>query len=95
MHQRNLILKDNIGIGDIFKNYKISIYKAIKSECLEEFKKKTIETTKWSEEEYNNSTKELFDKVKISKLEDVNNDLKKLVAIIHYLRLKNKEPIME
>jgi hypothetical protein len=68
----------------------VSIYKAVKSECLEEFKKKTLESTKWSEEEYNNSTKELFEKVKVSKLEDVENDLKKLVADIHYLRLKNK-----
>ena len=69
----------------------VSIYKAVKSECLEEFKKKTLETTKWSEEEYKNSTKELFDKVKVSKLEDLKNDFKKLVADIHYLRLKNKK----
>ena len=65
----------------------VSIYKAVKSECLEEFKKKTLETTKWSEEEYNNSTKELFEKVKVSKLEDVENDLKKLVETIRYKRL--------
>ena len=68
----------------------VSIYKAVKSDCLEEFKKKTLETTQWSEEEYNNSTKDLFEKVKVSKLEDVENDLKKLVADIHYLRLKHK-----
>jgi len=68
----------------------VSIYKAVKSDCLEEFKNKTLETTKWSEVEYNNSTKELFEKVKVSKLEDIENDLKKLVAEIHYLRLKNK-----
>ena len=49
-----------------------------------------LEFNEISEEEYNNSTKELFEKVKVSKLEDVENDLKKLVADIHYLRLKNK-----
>ena len=30
------------------------------------------------------------EKVKVFKLEDVENDLKKLVADIHYLRLKHK-----
>lgn len=65
----------------------VTIYKAVKSECSQEFKKKTLETTKWSEEEYNNYTKELFEKVKVSKIEDVKNDLKKLVEIIRYKRL--------
>ena len=65
----------------------VSIYKAIKSDCLEEFKKKTIETTKWSEEEFQEKTKELFEKVKKSKFEEVESDLKKLVETIRYKRL--------
>jgi len=65
----------------------VTIYKAVKSECLEDFKNKTLETTKWSEEEYNSNTKELFEKVKVSKLEEVENDLKKLVETIRYKRL--------
>jgi hypothetical protein len=65
----------------------VTIYKGVQSECLEEFKKKTLETTKWSEEEYNSNTKELFEKVKHFKLEEVKNDLKKLVETIRYKRL--------
>jgi len=65
----------------------VSIYKAVKSDCLEEFKKKTLETTKWTEAEFEEKTKELFEKVKVSNLEDVKNDLKKLVEIIRYKRL--------
>ena len=38
---------------------------------------------------------DLFEKVKVSKLEDVENDLKKLVADIHYLRLKHKPNISQ
>ena len=65
----------------------ISIYKAVKSDCLEEFKKKTIQTTKWSENEFEEKTKELFEKVKVSIFEEVENNLKKLVETIRYKRL--------
>jgi len=68
----------------------VSIYKAIKSDCLEEFKNKTLETTKWNEEEFQEKTKELFEKVKISKFEEIENDLKKLVETIRYKRLSVK-----
>ena len=65
----------------------VSIYKAVKSECLEEFKKITLETTKWSGTEFEEKTKELFEKVKVSKFEEVEQDLRKLVEIIRYTRL--------
>ena len=67
----------------------VSIYKAVKSECFGEFKNKTIETTKWSETEFEDKTKELFKKVKLSNFEEVQNELKKLVEIIRYKRLNN------
>jgi hypothetical protein len=68
----------------------VSIYKAVKSDCLEEFKNKTLETTKWSESDFENKTKELFEKIKQNKFELVESDLKKLVENIRYNRLKNK-----
>jgi hypothetical protein len=68
----------------------VSIYKAVKSDCIEEFKTKTLETTKWTESEFEKKTKELFDKIKSSKFEEVKNDLKKIVENIRYERLKNK-----
>ena len=64
----------------------VSIYKAIKSDCLEDFKKRVLEDTKWSEEIYQEKTKILFYKVKESTYEEVENDLKKLVEIIRYSR---------
>ena len=65
----------------------VSIYKAVKSDCLEEFKKTTLESTKWSETEFNTFTNELFEKVKETTFEEVENDLKKLVETIRYKRL--------
>ena len=67
----------------------VSIYKAVKSDCLEEFKIKTIKTTKWSETEFEDKTKELFKKVKLSNFEEVQDELKKLVEMIRYKRLNN------
>ena len=78
--------------SDIVKEEKVkqwravSIYKAIKSDCLEDFKKRALEDTKWSEEIYQEKTKELFQKVKESSYENVENELKKLVETIRYFR---------
>lgn len=65
----------------------VSIYKAVKSDCLEEFKNITLKTTKWSNETFEEKTKELFEKVKVSKFEDVESDLRKLVETIRYTML--------
>jgi hypothetical protein len=64
----------------------VSIYKAIKSDCLEDFKKRALEDTNWSKEIYEEKTKILFQKVKESPYENVENDLKKLVETIRYMR---------
>ena len=64
----------------------ITIYKAIKSDCLEDFKKRALKDTKWSEEIYQEKTKILFQKVKESNYEEVENDLKKFVETIRYCR---------
>lgn len=66
----------------------VSIYKAVKSDCSEEFKNITMKTTKWTETEFETKTKELFEKIKLSKFEEVESDLKKLVETIRYTRLR-------
>jgi len=67
----------------------VSIYKAVKSDTLDEFKKKTIETTGWSEEIYEEKTAPIFESTRVEPFEKAEGALKKLVEVIRAQRSKN------
>jgi predicted nucleic acid-binding Zn-ribbon protein len=68
-----------------------TIYKAIKADTLQDFKKKVMGQTKWTEKEFHKITDDLFAKCKTGTFEELEQDLKKLVARIRYTRLGRSE----
>lgn len=74
---------------DCIKQWRaVSIYKAVKSGSIEDFKNITMESTKWNEAIFEEKTRILFEKVVGLQFEEVETELKKLVETIRYERLK-------
>jgi hypothetical protein len=81
---------DNISVIKDKQWRAVSIFKAIKSDTLDEFKEKTLRDTGWSELTYQKQTAALFLKTINLPFEDVEEDLKKLVQCIRFERLKKE-----
>jgi len=66
----------------------VSIFKAVKSDTLDDFKKMTLASTGWSDNIYSEQTAELFKRVSESSFDVIEGDLKRLVETIRYYRLR-------
>jgi hypothetical protein len=64
-----------------------TIFKGVKAENIQEFKTKVIEQTKWSDERFYIETNSIFEKIKTSTFDTVEDEIKKLITKIRYIRL--------
>jgi len=66
----------------------VSIFKAVKSDTIDDFKHTTLISTGWSDEIYSEKTADLFKRVHESSFDAVENELKRLVEMVRYHRLR-------